>query len=289
MTWVDLSAVFGYGTKLTSTQMQNLRDNIAAAFAKDSGAPELAALYVTQAMIAATAVGQAELKSTTGSVNTALLEGEDLILPGGQYGFYPQLKTSNAAVNAYWGWDADAGLAKWSARALGTTYLTRIRLSVSVLGHTAYAQQRYIQASGEVYWIFLLRDKVSKKHISGWAAPDHPCCGNGGKPLLVSHPFSDFDPAKHEIICITPGKDEVLQLQEACIVNDESQADRDILEVIAEDYEINEDSNPSWPDIPVTTGLPSDWREAYLERRPVEPVKKVIPKPDYILHRKLNP
>lgn len=28
MTWVDLSAVFAYGSKLTSAQMQNLRDNV---------------------------------------------------------------------------------------------------------------------------------------------------------------------------------------------------------------------------------------------------------------------
>ena len=41
MTWVDLSAAFGYGTKLTSTQMQNLRDNIAALAAGDSGHPEI--------------------------------------------------------------------------------------------------------------------------------------------------------------------------------------------------------------------------------------------------------
>jgi hypothetical protein len=28
MTWVDLSAAFAYGSQLTSTQMQNLRDNV---------------------------------------------------------------------------------------------------------------------------------------------------------------------------------------------------------------------------------------------------------------------
>ena len=51
MAWVNLSGAFGYGTILTSTQMQNLRDNIAAAFAKDGGAPVLANDYVLQAMI----------------------------------------------------------------------------------------------------------------------------------------------------------------------------------------------------------------------------------------------
>lgn len=41
MTWVDLSSAFTYGSKLTSTQMQNLRDNIAALAAGDSGAPTI--------------------------------------------------------------------------------------------------------------------------------------------------------------------------------------------------------------------------------------------------------
>lgn len=53
MTWTNLSSAFGYGTKLTSANMQQLRDNIAAAFAKDTGAPELATNYIQTAMVAA--------------------------------------------------------------------------------------------------------------------------------------------------------------------------------------------------------------------------------------------
>lgn len=41
MAWTDLSAAFAYGSKLTSAQMQNLRDNIAALAAGDSGAPRI--------------------------------------------------------------------------------------------------------------------------------------------------------------------------------------------------------------------------------------------------------
>jgi hypothetical protein len=51
MAYVDQSSAFGFGTKLTSTQMQNLRDNLDAAFAKDSGAPVLANDYVVNAMV----------------------------------------------------------------------------------------------------------------------------------------------------------------------------------------------------------------------------------------------
>jgi hypothetical protein len=41
MPWVDLSSAFSYGSKLTSAQMQNLRDNLPALANGDSGAPEL--------------------------------------------------------------------------------------------------------------------------------------------------------------------------------------------------------------------------------------------------------
>jgi hypothetical protein len=41
MTWTDLSGAFGYGTKLTSAQMQNLRDNVTALANGDSGAPRI--------------------------------------------------------------------------------------------------------------------------------------------------------------------------------------------------------------------------------------------------------
>jgi hypothetical protein len=41
MAWTDLSGAFGYGTQLTSTQMQNLRDNLTALAQGNSGAPEI--------------------------------------------------------------------------------------------------------------------------------------------------------------------------------------------------------------------------------------------------------
>lgn len=66
MTWVDLSSAFGFGTKLTSTQMQNLRDNITAMANGDSGAPSIqnAAMdtdSVDTAQIVSSAVDTAEL------------------------------------------------------------------------------------------------------------------------------------------------------------------------------------------------------------------------------------
>ena len=63
MAWVDLSGVFTYGSVLTSTQVQNLRDNLAAAFAQDSGAPTLADEYITSSMIASGEIGRFHLSN----------------------------------------------------------------------------------------------------------------------------------------------------------------------------------------------------------------------------------
>lgn len=281
MTWVNLSGAFGYGTKLTSTQQQNLRDNIAAMAAGDSGAPSIveAALgsgAVVEAKLGASAVAQAKLKTSQGSVNT---EGIDnLTLPGGEYGFYPQIKNSYSEkeTTAYIGFEKAS-----------TSYITNIYL-VDVLGGHAYAQQRYVTASGEIFWIFILRDKITKKIISMWQAPDHPCFGNGGKPELVLHPFGGYDPAIHEILVINPSSEEVKAIQKATIIQDEKQPNKDFLEVFLEQYEIDEISNPQWPDKKVTVGLPPDWDEAWFLQKPVQPIKKVIPKPDYVLCKSLK-
>jgi hypothetical protein len=116
MTWVNLGAAFAFGTKLTSTQQQNLRDNIAAAFAKDGGAPQLAALYVVQAMIANGAVGVAKHQlyaagdiAITGSagasaINTSLQKkAEYLIGVGGEFRVPFTLRTSGGGGGTAYG------------------------------------------------------------------------------------------------------------------------------------------------------------------------------------------
>jgi hypothetical protein len=154
-------------------------------------------------------------------------------------------------------------------------------------GGTIYAQQRYVTASGEVFWIFILRDKITKQIISMWQAPDHPCFGNGGKPLLMPHPFGSYDLTKHEIIVINPTETELQKMREK-IIQPEDKPDKDLLEIILEEYEINETSKPEWPTKEVTVGLPPDWDEAWQTGQSVISIKKIIPKPDYILCKKLK-
>ena len=112
--------------------------------------------------------------------------------------------------------------------------------------------------------------------------------GNGGKPELVSHPFSEYDPTKHEIVVINPTSAEVKAIQEKTINPDPKIADRDLLQVITEEYEIDEMSKPEWPDKEVTIGLPPDWHECWISQTPVEPIKKKILKPVDILCKSLK-
>lgn len=51
MAWTDLSGAFGFGTKLTSAQMQQLRDNITALANGDSGAPRIVNAAVDSATL----------------------------------------------------------------------------------------------------------------------------------------------------------------------------------------------------------------------------------------------
>jgi hypothetical protein len=226
-------------------------------------------LNVTEGKLAASAVAQAKLKTSSGSVNGGT---GNYTLPGGTYGFYPQIKKDGEVQSFTIGTTA------------GTTYATNI----SWTGITGYAQQRYVTSSGEVHWIFILRDKLTKDILGMYQAPDHPCFGNGGKPLVTPHPFGSYDPAKHEIIVINPSDEEVFNMQDACIVEDETKPDRDMLEVILEDYEIDEDLKTPWTKKEVTVGLPPgiDWKRM-PEGSKVVPVKKRIPKLDYITTRKL--
>ncbi len=226
-------------------------------------------------------VTQAMLKTSQGSVSTS--GDQQLTLPGGEYGFYPQFK----------GVFAEGTLSGFVRQNLGSTYLTTIRL---VGDSTCYAQQRYVTSSGEVHWVFILRDKTTKKILSVWQAPDHPCFGNGGKPLLVPHPFGDYDPEKHEIVVLNPTTEQLDDIRTRCIVEDELSPDKDMIEVILEDYEIDEESEPAWPEQAVTVGLPKSIDHTMLkiadltgeEQIEVTPIKKVIPKPDYVIAKSLK-
>lgn len=281
-------------------------------------------------------VSQTALKTSTGSVSQLTSSWERKTLPGGEYGFYPQIKMSHAE-NRVWGaalLNPDgASLTGW------TSYVTNIDLLSNDYAGTRYiyARQRYVTSSGEVHWIFIQRDKLTKNIFSVWQAPDHPCFGNGGKPMLTPHPFPGFDKNTQEIIVINPSKKQILEMKKKTIVpdleytfsnimedyvSDDSEyyieyqnedleeifellnkaeirdlhersvinsdvkicyslPDKDLIEVILEEYDLDETIAPDWPIDPVTVGLPPGWQEKPMGSS-IEPIKKVIPKPKMI-------
>jgi len=95
---------------------------------------------------------------------------------------------------------------------------------------------------------------------------------------------------------------EVEEILLKCEIDDETLPDKDFLEVFLEDYEIDELSTPVWPTKEVTVGLPKkievevggkkvmkpvDWRFKPPGTK-VTPIKKTIPKPDYVIHKSLK-
>ena len=238
---------------------------------------------VTEVKMASSAISQAKLKTSMGNVSYIGSTWSKFTLPGGQYGFYPQIKMQdtsqrtwgavicNPTVDIVQGW---------------TSYTTAIYLRSSG-SHYIYAQQRYVTSSGEVHWFYILRDKITNQIYSVWQAPDHPCFGNGGKPQLVPHPFPDYDDSKFEIIVVNPSFEEITQMKKRTIAESETQPDRDLIEVFLDEYELDETIQPPWPSKPVTVGLPPEWEEKSTGSI-IEPVRKVIPKPSMVKTAKLR-
>ena len=235
-------------------------------------------------------IDQTSLKTTTVELNQLKDVASNKAVTGaGSYAFWPQVKEEG--TNG----DLDVSV---SLNFAGATYATvcYMNYTSTIGGEYGYARFRYVQASGEAFWIFILREKATKEIFSMTAAPDHCCFGNGGKPKLTPHPFVDvyeengklyFDGHEKtkkevEILVINPSEKQVTEMKRAQFVDDDDKPDRAFLQVLIEDYEINDTIEPDWPAIPVTVGLPPDWEDAYHARKSVKPVKKIIPQPDLI-------
>lgn len=241
----------------------------------------VADLSVSEAKLAASAVSQAKLKTSSGEVSTSVTA--NLTLPGGKYGFYPQ-----TGVSAWTAGVVSIYLGLYSGTAV---YSTNIGFLIEDTA-TAKAQQTYVTSSGEVFWLYLLRARATGKTISRFASPDHPCMGNGGKPLLKPHPFPDYDGTKHEIIVINPTAEQVKEI-EAAMIRGEEEPDVDFLAALDKLFDVDEGAKVSWPEKAATVGVlryqdsDGNWQKASpdaLRRQPdgtpIEVLKKAIPRPE---------
>lgn len=239
---------------------------------------------VSTVKIVNASVSQAKLKTSLGSVSVTLAtreHGGTASLPGGQYRLGLQVRGSYPGQIDFEGLFCDSLGTGWvSPRAM--FYNSHVSDS-----YTSYAQVRYVAASGEVFWVFILRNRITKEVIQMYQSPDHPCFGSGGKPLLVPHPFGDYDSEKHEIIVINPSPEEVEDMEREILLEDETQPDKCLLQAIEDNYGIDEDSSPEWPTIPVTVGLPRGYEKKQMGEE-IEPIMKIIPKLDYVAVKSLR-
>jgi hypothetical protein len=185
MTWTGQT--FSAGQVLTAVQMNNLQNDITGQANGDSGAPKnkLASMdtgSVDSAQIVASAVTQGKLSTTTGEVSHNTTSLTNKTLPGGEYGFYPQLKCDSGTTLAQ---------AIIGGALSNTSYVTNIALDRNSGTGFVYAQQRYVQASppydlgdGEIaLFIFLLLDTNTQEILGTYIAPEAPWHHNG--PTII--------------------------------------------------------------------------------------------------------
>ena len=163
---------------------------IIAASGGQISSAQIADNQVTQAKLAASCVGVNEAKTSTGEVSLVQSSVGDrtfskLVLPGGQFGFYPRFKTSldvpSTNVYAQFAGGINATSTPYM-RVIDTTYETVIDLQVSSNSasvQTAYVEQSYFSASPPYaiggldfgLFIYALVDKFGKvKSVS--TSPD---------------------------------------------------------------------------------------------------------------------
>jgi len=146
---------------------------------------------IAQANIGAAAVGQSQLKTTYGDVSTGTLSPTNLTLPGGAYGFFPQI-FSNTGYDTRIGWDFNLNQAAWSAQTFSTSPVATVALSRS--GGTSYARQRYVQAcepynlgDGEVPLFTYLLINATGAIDAIYAGPEAPFHLNGPTDIRAEY------------------------------------------------------------------------------------------------------
>ena len=206
---------YAFGSLLTSAKMTQLMDNttfnkewIGASFVGgaiqdhnhddvNSKAVTLPSNSVTSAMIQTNAVGQdelaadavgiAQLKDSSGEVSVTGSSAQNLTLPGGSYGFYPQVKNDGGSFDTC---QIGEGITS-------TSFVTNIHIARTG-GGTSYARHEYLTASapyslgnGDIpIFVFALIDS-SGNVIATYAADTPPWVYNG-------RPENTFNPKKYK-------------------------------------------------------------------------------------------
>ena len=179
---------------LTASQMNQVEVNVRDHTHGTAGVVTIdtagfTAAAVDQAAIGASAVGQGELKTTTGEVSTVSTNATPLTLAGGEYGFFPQVRHSagGGAGAALFG-----GINTTTA-SNSTSFVTIILINANSSG-TAYGQQRYVQASppydlgnGDIPLFVFLAVRPDGTVVHGYLAEDPPWANNGPTDIRADY------------------------------------------------------------------------------------------------------
>ncbi len=240
-------------------------------------------------------VSQAKLKTSTGEVSVTIYktgtQAAEVTLPGGSYGFFPQTKAINGSIHGATCEHSGYPYIHTSAAGETGTYNTNFFLSVGPPSNTTsdadyytYAQQRYVASSGELNWLFFLRDKTTKKVKASWFGSDHPCFGSGGDPEVVYSPFDGYNTSVDEVVCIT------LTDEELADVKVKASKGESILQVLNTKYIIDDEEEVKVANFGlITVGLPEghDWK-MQAAGTAVEPIRKIVKSHKQLLYRRLK-
>jgi hypothetical protein len=147
----------------------------------------LAMFAITQSLLLPAAVGQAQLKTTSGSVSRTANGLGTLVLPGGEYGFYPRSQFSSGGGGGY-GFEIDIHTRTGQTGAVAAaTYVSINNNAGAFDDETTTVLQRYVQASppydlgnGEVpLFVFAHVNRGTGRVEGTYIAEDPPWANNG--------------------------------------------------------------------------------------------------------------
>lgn len=183
MAWTSIpSTDLDPESPLTTSLMNALYDNVAAAMNQDSGAPAPATNFISSAsQLQASVVHQSELSTGTGATSTT--SSLNFTMTGGTYVFAPQVRISATPYRATI-YGIDSGYPPYNDT---TSFLTQMFMQATLGGGTAYAQYRYINSSppydlgdGEIpVFIFAIIDNATQEVTAIGVSSDPPWVHNG--------------------------------------------------------------------------------------------------------------
>ena len=224
----------------------------------------------TALTIGAAKITQSKLKTTTHEQSTAGADWTGKTLTYADYGFSCRIKRVGGSA-VYFKRSDEANPTYFSS----TSYVGEW-VWLKALGNTAYVIYRYVTSSGEVFWVWLLRDKETGEITDADCCSDH--CGWGlDDPNDRPHPFTNYDPEKHEILLFNPTAAELTEILA------KKTKKRSVLQIVLEDYEPEETTKRAWPSIPVTFDIEDDnWEETLFTGKEVSIKQAVIKKVPYV-------